>query len=118
MRQQQPVVAVKVAQAPAESRSLQAMPGTASADILSRVAPFRSDAKCQPALANRSAVTPKQLDLQQQRRAAIEQSDGSPAGGYLAICVLVKGEADACPPGAFLHACTHSCGHEAGKELL
>ena len=53
--------------------------------------PFISDAECDPNPANPYTVTPKELDLQEQRRCALEVA-GSPAGGYLAVCLAVKSE--------------------------
>jgi hypothetical protein len=53
--------------------------------------PFTSDAECDLNPVNPYTVTPKELDLQEQRRCALEQA-GSPAGGYLAVCLAVKSE--------------------------
>lgn len=38
-----------------------------------------------------SELTPRELDLQQQRRCALQAAGGQPEGGYLAACLAVKG---------------------------
>ena len=51
-----------------------------------------SNVFCKATSIDTGRITPKESDLQQQRRCALQQAGGAPAGGYLAICLVVKGE--------------------------
>ena len=54
--------------------------------------PLVSRVSCKRTPSDSGNITPKESDLQQQRRCAVQQAGGSPAGGYLAVCLVVKSE--------------------------
>jgi hypothetical protein len=51
-----------------------------------------SEASCRRGINESTAFAGKELDLQQQRRCALMKARGKPAGGYLAVCLAVRGE--------------------------
>ena len=54
--------------------------------------PLVSRVSCKRTPSDSGNITPKESDLQQQRRCAVQQAGSSPAGGYLAVCLVVKSE--------------------------
>lgn len=63
--------------------------GTAGAQALPP--PLVSKAACPKGKLHPAELTPKELDLQRQRKAALEAAGVRPPGGELAICLVVKG---------------------------
>ena len=96
-RQASVAVAVARAQKEAQPRGAAGSSYRSSASS-SGLGPFTSNAECDRTPSSPLIVTAKELDLQEQRRCALKQA-GSPAGGYLAVCLAVKSEClPACMP--------------------
>ena len=47
---------------------------------------------CRRAAADTGVLTPRELDLQQQRRCVLAAAGGNPPGGYLAICLAIRNQ--------------------------
>ncbi|KAL4858396.1 Glycosyltransferase family 92 protein [Chlorella vulgaris] len=59
--------------------------------------PLTSDVSCARRPSDPPNITPREVDLQQQRLAALQQVEGQPPGGYVAACAIVKDQADELP---------------------
>ena len=51
-----------------------------------------SEASCRRGSNDPKGFSAKELELQSQRRCTLRQARGKPAGGYLAVCLAVKGD--------------------------
>ena len=72
-------------------------PATTSGSVTDRRRPLKSHVLCGQPKSDAQALTPRELDFQQQRQTILAEAHGNPVGGYASICLAVRNQHDDLP---------------------